>query len=364
MKDTTSFSALRAICRRGAVCMALALAAGLAGCQTAALRAPVAQRFWPALPAVPCVQFVRSAELPRELGVRPGALQRMANFFVGGNRGSEPWVNPFGVCFGPKGLLCFTDTARAEVVCVDMQGNALSRWSRVGTNLLSVPVGVAVANGTVVVADSGLGRVLLATPRGKPLGELAFPFQRPVAVAATRALIFVADAVANRVQVFSADGRWLRSIGKPGRGAGELNHPTHVAADPRGLLYVSDSLNSRIQMFDDRGTYIRAIGSPGDSSGHFGRPKGVAVDDRGDVFVVDGLNGVVQGFDRNGRFLVNFGEPGRGVGQFWLPAGIAINRDGLVAVADCYNRRLQLFRLLPSRPVSAPAASIIRRVSS
>lgn len=320
------------------------------GCQNPRPANPLLSPCWPPPPSWPCIKFVQSVEVPADFGIAPKFWQKTINLLVGGNRGAEPWINPFGLCMAGDNTLCFTDTTRGEVVCVDQSKPALWRWNQIGTNHLVSPVGIACVSGLVYVADSGLSRVLTATPQGQLRGELDYPFQRPVAVAAGCGRIYVVDAKSCRVQIFTEAGKWIQSLGGSGNGIGEFNRPTHIAIDAKGWVYVTDSLNSRIQVFDGDGRFLRTIGCSGDSSGHFGRPKGVAVDRQGHIFVVDALFAVVQIFDQTGLLLLDFGEPGQENGQFWLPTGIAVNDNGLMAVADSYNHRIQLFQMLSTGP--------------
>ena len=332
----------------------LACLAGTGGCRTAPTRAAAVHPLWPPPPAAPRVAYVGEAGGPADLGIAPTFGQRVANWIAGGDRGRAAWECPFGVCLGDAGELCFTDTARREVVWVDAERKHLERWDRVGRVELAVPVSVAMCSGRVYVVDSGLARVLIATPAGAPLGALDFAFRRPVAVAAGGGRVYVADALAGCVQIFAEGGAWRGTLGRPGDGPGEFNHPTHLALDAADRLYVTDSLNCRVQVFDAAGRAVRAIGRPGDSSGHFGRPKGVAVDESGDVLVVDGLHEVVQIFDAAGRLALDFGGSGHAAGEFWLPAGLAVNGRGDMVVADSYNQRLQFFRLLEAPGGGAP----------
>lgn len=321
------------------------LALALAGCRTVppAGTAPC----WPPPPATPRVVFAGEALDARGLGIQPSFWQRSVNLVTGADRGREPWICPFGVWMDDATNLCVTDTGRREVICVDARRRRLERWDRVGSQALVSPVGVTCASGLVYVADSGLGKVLIADAAGRPRGELRHAFRRPVALAAAAGHVYVADAVACCVDVFSMSGEWLRSIGTGGDGPGELNRPTHLAVDARGWVYVTDAMNNRVQVFDDTGRFVRSVGLAGDSSGHFGRPKGVAVDRQGRIYVADGLFDVVQIFDQEGRLLMDFGGPGQQAGEFWLPAGLAINAGGMLVVADSYNERLQLFRVQP-----------------
>ena len=78
---------------------------------------------------------------------------------------------------------------------------------------------------------------------------------------------------------------------------------------------MTDSLNCRIQIFSADGKFISQFGSSGDTSGHFGRPKGVAADSFGHIYVADAIFDNVQIFDATGRLLLNFGQSGDGRGR-------------------------------------------------
>jgi hypothetical protein len=52
--------------------------------------------------------------------------------------------------------------------------------------------------------------------------------------------LYVLDGRNNEVRVFSRDGRFLFSVGSPGRGPGELATPVSLAIDGNGTLYVAD----------------------------------------------------------------------------------------------------------------------------
>jgi len=78
------------------------------------------------------------------------------------------------------------------------------------------------------------------------------------------------------------------------------------------------------------------------------RPKGIGIDSEGNVYVVDGLEDLVRVFDRSGHVLYVFGGSGSGPEEFQLPAGLFISRDDHIYVVDSYNRRVQVFRYVPS----------------
>jgi DNA-binding beta-propeller fold protein YncE len=61
--------------------------------------------------------------------------------------------------------------------------------------------------------------------------------------------IFVADFYNNRVQKFTADGRFLVTVGTKGEKPGQLVFPTDVAVDDKSNVYIVDFGNNRIQKY-------------------------------------------------------------------------------------------------------------------
>src|SRR5262252_6053782 len=91
--------------------------------------------------------------------------------------------------------------------------------------------------------------------------------------------LYVTD-LSQRVTVISPAGRVLRRWGGPGSGPGEFRFipsdptvPTDVHASitvsPGGEVYVSDSGNGRVEVFTANGRFIRQFGSYGAGKGRF-----------------------------------------------------------------------------------------------
>eukprot|EP00908_Phaeocystis_cordata_P012807 Transcript_23800.p2 GENE.Transcript_23800~~Transcript_23800.p2 ORF type:complete len:671 (+),score=302.65 Transcript_23800:121-2013(+) len=179
-------------------------------------------------------------------------------------------------------------------------------------------------------------------------GSKEAEFNCPEGLAVSRdGSVVVADSLNHRVQMFAADGSFLRAFGGHGDQPGEFNMPGGVAvgSDAGGdeLIVVTDQGNGRVQIFDLEGQYLRQVGAPGSDDGRLIEPTGVAVTAAGDIVVADYQNHRVQIFDSQGAFVLKFGRHGSGHGQFNHPSGIAIAPSGEIVVADYQNDRLQVF---------------------
>ena len=86
----------------------------------------------------------------------------------------------------------------------------------------------------------------------------------------------MADGI--RVQEFTIEGRYLRSLGSKGTGTGQLESPVGVAIDAHHHVCVADYSNNRVVEFDEEGGFVRQFGSPGAGNGQFKHPIAVALD--------------------------------------------------------------------------------------
>ena len=92
--------------------------------------------------------------------------------------------------------------------------------------------------------------------------------------------VYVADAGNDRIQVFTAEGKFLRTFGSRGQRRGELDLPTPIGvAVANDMVYVSQGNNCCVSVFTSEGHFVTSFGEG------LGRPEGVAVDDNGVVYV-------------------------------------------------------------------------------
>jgi hypothetical protein len=121
-----------------------------------------------------------------------------------------------------------------------------------------------------------------------------------VAINQATGQVYVADSKNNRVEIFSSSGEWEKAFGTAGSGAkgGEFKEPGEIAVDnsgglTKGDVAVVDGGNKRVQVFNAEGTYLREIskteinavvGAVGTKGGLEGI-AGVAIDSSGNVWI-------------------------------------------------------------------------------
>jgi uncharacterized protein (TIGR03663 family) len=152
--------------------------------------------------------------------------------------------------------------------------------------------------------------------------------------------VSVADSKNSRIEVFDANGAFLRALGTKGPGDGQLNEPCGVAVGPDGQVYVADTWNHRVVVFGPGGEWRANWKDP--ERGFFG-PRGVVLSG-GSLYVSDTGNKRIVRFDAaSGTITGRWGTAGSGEGQFIEPVGLAADPSGHIYVADTGNHRVQVF---------------------
>jgi DNA-binding beta-propeller fold protein YncE len=154
----------------------------------------------------------------------------------------------------------------------------------------------------------------------------------------SRGRILIADSGLHAVHVFDAKIRKYSQI--KGKGPHALEEPIGIAVDANDNIYVSDRDRSSILVFTAAGRFLRTIGD-----GVLLSPSGIAIDKQNDtLYVADSQNNDVVIFDLNGSLRSSFGNWGSAPGMFYSPQDVVLSGQTLV-VLDSGNSRLQVFDL-------------------
>ncbi|MBI3210925.1 MAG: SMP-30/gluconolactonase/LRE family protein [Candidatus Solibacter usitatus] len=169
------------------------------------------------------------------------------------------------------------------IVVFDTKGKYLRSW---GKGIFGNPHGMRVDKaGNVWVTDNGDHQVMKFDRNGKLLLTLGIKgkaatdnktFNRPtdLAFSPDGKFFYVSDGYGNsRVVKFTMDGKYVMDWGKKGKGPGEFNTPHSIAIDSKGTVYVSDRENNRIQIFDANGKFLRQWDTLGATQNLFITPK-------------------------------------------------------------------------------------------
>ena len=150
--------------------------------------------------------------------------------------------------------------------------------------------------------------------------------------------IAVTDCSNNRVQIFSCNGKFIRSFGKKGVKKEEFKDPSGIAYLNNGNIVVADSSNDRLQIFTERGEYLAQIGSEEIPDHQFNSPMGLSVDNDGNIIVADSNNKLIKIFTPSGQFLRKFG------GEYLLVDPFhCIQKDQYFIVSDKGDHCIKVF---------------------
>jgi DNA-binding beta-propeller fold protein YncE len=340
--------------RRLAVAWGAAIAVGLAVSGCASQRREFADTdapllMWPAPPEQPRIIYLGAVSTEADLEQSTSWIDGLGELLFG-RRSLGALISPYAVAVDLEGVMFVADSGAAVVHAFDLGTRAYRQFGSMSDDRsLQKPVGVALIDDQLYVADSSLRQICVF----KKNGRFLFAFgqdrlERPSGISSwpAQGVIYVADTAAHTIQVFDQEGTFVGGIGRRGLGPGQFNFPTHLWVDRSGRLHVSDTLNYRIQIFAPDGTFLRMFGQQGDRPGNFAHPSGIGADSSGNIYVTDRQYENVQVFDAEGRILMAFGQEGTAPGEFWLPAGVAVDSRDRIYVADSFNKRIQIFGLL------------------
>ncbi len=129
-----------------------------------------------------------------------------------------------------------------------------------------------------------------------------------------------------RVVKFDKAGRFMKSWGGKGKGPGQFDVAHGIAIDAKGLLWVTDRENQRIQIFNADGGFVRELK-------YGGLPCSLDIG-RQYIYMSNGFAGQIVQMDLDGKVLAVTGRPGKGLGEFGEAHVLTVSPKGDIWVAD------------------------------
>ena len=282
---------------------------------------------------------------------------------------------PMGASFGREGRIYVADTGNNRVVVFDRNARYLFQFGGLGVakpasggkrswkpGRFNYPTDVTTdEDGNVYVADfrndqiqmfDADGRFVRVFPdRDKPVGKgSSGAGGNGIAVTSLSAYesrVYATDTY--QVLVFTPRGKLLSQFGMPGSGPGQLDHPNGIAVTPQSAMVVSDSNNARVVAMTPAGKRLWSVGKaagvePTRTGGVFELPRGLTYSDDGSIIVSDSLASHLVQLSVTGDLLNTFGQRGDAPGEFNFPTDVASQGNRLV-VSEKGNNRVQVVLL-------------------
>ena len=263
--------------------------------------------------------------------------------------------SPCGCVINQNGEVFVTVEDAHCVAVFTPGGQKLRSFGTHGSGLgeLNHPRGLTLdGEGNILVADFLNDRIQKFTAQGQFLAAVGFKGIRPlqfyypsdIAFNTSNKSFYVVEYGNHRIQILNFDlSTSVLSFGKKGSGKGCFNSPSSIAFDSTGKVYVADTNNHRIQVFTAEGRFLRMFGRRGQGKGELNSPIGVAINTSDMVYVSENNNHRVSVFTSEGQLVTSFGRNGKGPGEFVWPCGLAVDDCGVVYVCDGGNNRVQAF---------------------
>jgi DNA-binding beta-propeller fold protein YncE len=325
---------------------------------------------WPNPPAITRIKYLNyfccQKYVPKAPSKKSSWMDRMAGGQTDAQQQAEHplfalWT-PYGVVTDSKGNLYVADGKVGAVFIFDTETKDL-RMIKHGVHArFGDIIGLAIDDSDrLFVSDTKMHRILVFDKNYKVEGSIGDGITDPggMVVDNENRFLYVADGALDQVVVYDADKLTLiRRIGVAGKGhtltePGTFSYPTNVALDADNNLYVTDTYNNRVEVFDADGNFIRQWGKAGDRPGTFARPKGIAIDVDGHVWVADAVQDRVQCFTPDGHLLIWMGGHGQLPGMFQTLAGLWIDKQNRIFTSEQYPGRVQMFRYVPDADARA-----------
>ena len=260
---------------------------------------------------------------------------------------------PRGTAINSKGQVVVVEKGGSCISILTPEGERIRSFGTKGSGngQLSNAFGVTVDNeDNIYVLDYNNYRVQKFTSEGQFVaavgsqGSNHLQFNSPVGICFNKAnnALYVCDNGNHRIQVLSTDLTFKSSFGTQGNGNGQFQNPRDAALDDANNLYVTEYYSHRVQVFTAEGRFLRAFTNKAIGE-KLKNAWSIAIDSSNTVYVSESGPHSVSVFTSQGDYITSFGKQGAEEGQFTNIYGLTVDRNDSIIVSDQGNGRLQIF---------------------
>lgn len=249
------------------------------------------------------------------------------------------FISPEGLALADNGIIYVSDSSKTSVYALNASDFVVKRIGRSSiSDTLSTPAGILWDGKSIYISDRSLGEVFYyvdGSGMSKTVPKTSL--SGPVALALDGDVLWVLDKGYNHIIEYNM----TRALGvetylQEGMGIGRLKSPSDMFLY-NNTWYIADTGNNRIEIYSKNFTYLKSIGT-GAGGITLQAPKGVCADGN-KIYVSDSGNDRIVVFDMDGQALDYFGKAGGGQYEFENPTVLRI-KGGILYVLDSSNRRI------------------------
>ncbi len=177
-------------------------------------------------------------------------------------------------------------------------------------------------------------------------GQDSGRFNDPSAIALSDdGTLFVVDSRNNRLQLFTSQGKFIKSIGGFGFDADQFDFPIDIWVKSILNIYVCDYNNRRLQRYDRQMNYLAMLTSNPNwpEEFQFGEVLSCALNSQNDLFILDHQEEKVVKLNRNGQPERFFGTYESGAGELEEAVQTDIFNDRWLLISDAGLRAVMVY---------------------
>lgn len=178
--------------------------------------------------------------------------------------------------------------------------------------------------------------------------------------------IYILDIQQKNIRVFDSEGKYLKTIGRPGQGPGELEMPTQIQINSRDELVVFDLRRRSLESFSLDGEFLRRT-----SLIKVERPTRIIIDSNGDFICYMGIiedqqpKVALMKYDSNQEkeFVITKFDPYSQSVDVFSPYKYTILRPGLLFNVDKENNIVWAVSSDYELKITNPKGEIIKKIA-